>query len=54
MEDEIGNKFVTKIENVFLIGDEHSEIGLASDRGVRISLEDRIKLNLQKSEAKEE
>eukprot|EP00477_Mikrocytos_mackini_P000437 GAHX01000463.1.p1 GENE.GAHX01000463.1~~GAHX01000463.1.p1 ORF type:complete len:378 (+),score=65.65 GAHX01000463.1:54-1187(+) len=54
MEDELGNKFSSNIENIFIIGDDHSEIGLANDRGVRMSLENRIKLNLEKSEVKDE
>jgi len=42
-EDERGNKFVTKKENVMIIGNEHSEIGLSKDRGVRMSLEQKAK-----------
>ena len=47
LEDERGNKFVTKKENVMVIGDSESAIGLARDRGVRMNLAQQVKWDLE-------
>ena len=52
VKDAQNNAFVTRIENVFVIGDEKSEIKLPSTQGVRADIIKNRKLRLRSVERK--
>merc|ERR1712203_287439 len=54
VEDEMGNSFVTKKEDVIVIGEDKSIIGLDGSRGVRMSLEEKCKWGLRNRDRNEE
>jgi len=54
VKDEIGNEFVTKEDNIMVIGGKESEIGLKNGRGVRMSLKEKVEWGLKDRDKKKE